>query len=144
MVPMLLSRRLGSPFLHAWTRLGSEILAEEFVKPLDDRERVLLKRREMDIEKAMLVACVAEGDQPVHAELPRIGIELSEIHLVDVVRKGASQFVITIVRRRNHRRDIAMSHPDACVREHLIECVDEDDVRRVLEAPPPWRATPLE
>src|SRR5262249_41826682 len=79
-----------------------------------------------------------------HAQVPRVGVELAQIGLVDVVRERARQLVVKVSRRRDYGSDITVGHPEDRIRKDLIERSDEDDVRRILQAPAPWRATPLQ
>src|SRR5262249_46284499 len=58
--------------------------------------------------------------------------------------EGARQLVIEVGGRGNYSGDIAVGHPEACVRKDLVQRADEHDVRWILELPAPRRAAPLE
>ena len=74
-----------APGLHARTRGIGQLLAEECVESLEHGEGVLLEGREMHIEKSMIPAGVAIGDQPPQAELGPFAVLPSEVMLVDMI-----------------------------------------------------------
>src|SRR3546814_4430649 len=83
--------RIATPRQHPIAGFLRERLAEKIVELRDDRQRIILERREMNVEEAMLVAGIAERDHLAHAAFAPLAVQCAEIMKIDVVRRHLHQ-----------------------------------------------------
>src|SRR3546814_10381701 len=75
------------PYTTLFRSFLRERLAEKIVELRDDRQRIILERREMNVEEAMLVAGIAERDHLANAAFAPLAVQCAAIMKIDVVRR---------------------------------------------------------
>src|SRR3546814_19509464 len=76
---VLVAWRIATPRQHPIAGFLRERLAEKIVELRDDRQRIILERREMHVEEAMLVDGISERDPLAHHAFPHPPVPCAEL-----------------------------------------------------------------
>ena len=132
------------PPAHALLEGVGDGLAEPRVQPPHLADGITLHGPEVHVVEAVVAVRVAEPQQPLHPRRPVLDVELAEVREIDVLAELAAHLGVDVGDRDHDLGRVAMGHHEAGVREHLVEVVEPQQVRRALQPPRPGRRSPLQ